>query len=144
MNLRPYQSAMVESVRAAIRSGSRSPLLQAPTGSGKTIIAKAITEAANAKGNRVLFLAPRRELIFQVCEKLDSAGIRHGVIMSGEARNQFAEVQVACVPTIYHRAIKSERMVLPPADVVIIDEAHLSLAKMCESVLAAPDRDWET
>ena len=39
------------------------PCLVAPTGSGKTVIASAIIERAEDK--HVLFLAHRRELIFQ-------------------------------------------------------------------------------
>lgn len=137
MSLRPYQSAAVDALRRSIAAGNRAPLLQAPTGSGKTIIAKSITESAQGKGNRVIFLAPRRELIYQTAEKLDSANISYGMVMAGEGRSMFAPVQVACVPTLYHRAIRKERMVLPPADLVIVDEAHLSIAKMTRAVLDA-------
>ena len=137
--LRPYQKKLLEAVRFSLARGNKSPLMVAPTGSGKTHIAKAIVAGALAKGKRVLFIAPRRELIYQTSEKLDAAGIGHGIIMAGEERSVCPDVQLACVPTLHVRCVKG-RMPLPDADVLIVDEAHLSVARTCREVMAAyPD-----
>lgn len=98
-------------------------MLVAPTGSGKTIILASIIQSSASKGKRVLFMAPRRELIHQACEKLRLAGVEHGIIMAGENARGYLPVQVACVPTLVKRA----RNGLPHFDLVIQDEAHIAV-----------------
>lgn len=137
MILRDYQTAAVNNLRASLARGNRSPLLTAPTGSGKTIIARALVEGANAKGKRVLFLAPRRELIFQTCEKLESAGIPYGVLMAGQVPRPWEPVQVACVPTLTTRCLRNKTQPLPKADLLIVDEAHWSIAQQTRALLDA-------
>lgn len=133
--LRPYQSALIDDLRRSVGRGSKRPLVQAPTGSGKTLVMAELVASATAKGNRVLVLAPRRELIYQTSEKLTQAGVMHGVVMAGEPRSLTQQVQVACVPTLHKRAIQSDRMAMPLADVVLVDEAHLSLARTARELL---------
>lgn len=115
-----------------MRRGHKAPLLQSPTGSGKTHVAKEIVDRAVARGSRVLFLAPRRELIYQCCEKLQSAGIRFGIIMAGENRNAEHLVQVASIPTLIKRRAKEG---LPPADLVIVDEAHIGVGGEAQKLI---------
>ena len=61
--LHDHQKQAISRLREALRSGSRRPMLQAPTGSGKTQIAAAIVEMARDKGNRAVFTVPAKELI---------------------------------------------------------------------------------
>lgn len=129
---RPYQQQAVGDLRRAVANGKRAPLLVMPTGGGKTICAIELVRGAVAKGRRVLFIAPRRELIFQTSEKLTAIGIPHGRIMSGERRSLMSDVQVASIQTL-HRRLKD----LPLADLVIIDEAHASFSQMVRDVLDA-------
>lgn len=140
MNLRPYQNESIDFLKLAIHRGSRRPLLQLPTGGGKTVIACQITKGAQSKGKRVLFLAPRRELIYQASARFHAFGIQHGVIMAGEPQNCMQTVQVASFDTLNARAIRRSKMQLPAADVVIVDEAHLSIAPSRLKLLRAyPD-----
>lgn len=134
--LRPYQTKGVNDLRRSIASGHRSPCLVLPTGAGKTILARDLIQSAVAKGKQVLFLAPRRELIFQCAEKLTRAGVNHSILMAGEPMNRFAPVQVASVPTLHARAVRSKRMDCPDAALVVIDESHLALGSMTLEVLA--------
>jgi superfamily II DNA or RNA helicase len=64
MILRDYQTDAVNSIVAAL-SLNINPLLVAPTGSGKTVMASAVAKQTNL---RTLFLAHRRELIKQAEE----------------------------------------------------------------------------
>ena len=129
--LRPYQLAAVESARRAIAGRKRRLILLAPTAAGKTVIASGIIESAVSRGKTVLFLAHRKELIQQASAQIDAFGIDHGIIMSNHWRRRPGlQVQVASVQTLAQRA-------LPPADLVIIDEAHLSLAKTYTDLIAA-------
>lgn len=99
---RPYQSQAIAEIRQAFREGKRKIVLVAPTGSGKTVKASAVIEGAVAKGNRVLFLAHRKELIEQCSKTLDEIGVDHGVIKANHWRKRpELPVQVASVQTLY-------------------------------------------
>lgn len=135
--MRPYQAEAITNLRQSLVRGSRRPLLVSPTGSGKTHVAVEIIRNATAKGKDVLFLAPRRELIYQASARLAAHKIPHGVIMAGEPRNIYAKCQVASMDTLYVRGVRDERIMMPDADVVIVDEAHLSLAPTRQKVLAS-------
>lgn len=135
MEMRPYQSKAVDQVRNSILAGRRKPILVMPTGAGKTRTATEIVKRAVDKSKWVLFLAPRRELIYQTVETFERSGIDAGMIMAGEPRNQFARVQVATKDTLHARAIQSKRLLMPKADIVIVDEAHLSVTKSWIDIL---------
>lgn len=110
-------------------------MLVAPTGSGKTHVAAEMIRSALEKSRNVLFLAPRRELIYQTSERLDRSGIRYGVIMAGEPTSMMARVQVASVNTLGARAIRRQRIWLPKADLVMVDEAHIGIGGECQKII---------
>jgi hypothetical protein len=60
ITLRPYQELCVADLRASYASGHRAPLLQLPTGGGKTIVFAAIVHCAHGKQKRTLVVAHRR------------------------------------------------------------------------------------
>lgn len=134
--LREYQSRIIHDLRGAFAAGNSRVILQLPTGAGKTRIAAEIVRMARGKVSSCLLLAPRRELIYQAAEALERQGVVPGVIMAGEPRDIFADVQVASFDTLHARAIRSRRMFLPDAKLVIVDEAHLSLAESRKTILA--------
>ena len=119
MQLRPYQQQAIADLRQAFRSGVRAPLLVAPTGMGKTVIFSAITQAAAARGRRILILVHRRELIRQTSAKLTIAGVTHGIIAAGFEPSDHP-VQVASVQTLARR-LKQQHW---QPDLIVIDEAH--------------------
>lgn len=126
--MRDYQAKAVRDLRASLAVGTRSVLLQLATGAGKTRIAAEICRMAEAKRSKVLFLAPRRELIAQAAQAFSRQGLWPGVIMAGELPARSRDLQVASFDTLHARAIRSDRMAMPEAQLVIVDEAHLSLA----------------
>lgn len=138
--LRPYQITAIEDLRSAMLAGSRRTVLQLPTGAGKTRIASEIIRLATDNNRRCLFLAPRRELIYQACDALQLQGIRAGIIMAGERPDVVPDVQVASFDTLHARAIQRTHMQMPEADLVIVDEAHLSVAKSRRDILDAYPR----
>ena len=129
IELRSYQIKSIDNLRESYRSGNQRVLLQAPTGSGKTIVAAEIIRLAEEKGSRVLFLCHRRELIFQSSDKLERFGVRHGIIMAGVTPDRWHNVQVASIQTLWVRGMKLGRMAMPECDLLVIDECHQSLAK---------------
>ena len=75
--LRPYQADVIDRVAAEVAAGHRRPLIVAPTGSGKTVIASAIIAKATEDGRRILVIAHRREIVKQTVKKLyDGRGRR--------------------------------------------------------------------
>jgi DNA repair protein RadD len=130
MQLRGYQQHAIDDLRDAYRSGARAPLLVLATGGGKTCIFSAIAQSAAAKGNRVLILVHRRELIHQASSKLSWIGLEHGVIAAGIATSD-APVQIASVQTLARRL---PRMDWQPG-LIIIDEAHHATAGQWSRIL---------
>ena len=134
IKLRDYQQDSIDGLRRSLSSGKRRPILVSPCGSGKTHVACAIIQGALEKDKSILFLAPRRELIYQAAERLQDHDITCGIIMAGERRSMMEPVQVASFDTLHSRAIKGN-MEMPKADVVIVDEAHLSIAKTRKDII---------
>lgn len=135
INLRDYQQDSIDGLRTSLKAGRRRPILVAPTGSGKTHVACAVIYGALEKDKKVLFLAPRRELIYQASDRLWDHGIDAGIIMAGEVKNHHFPVQIASFDTLHSRGIRNESMLMPEADVVIVDEAHLSIAKTRQDII---------
>lgn len=135
--LRDYQRDVIARLEGQVTAGRRRLLLVAPTGAGKTIVASAIVADAVARGQAVLFWAHRRELIQQASKKLHASGIDHGIIQAGFPPREDAAVQVASIQTLHARAVRSARMELPPADLLIIDEAHHARAGTYQALVDA-------
>jgi DNA repair protein RadD len=129
--LRPYQVQAIEKARAEIVAKKRAILLVAFCGAGKTVIASEIIRSANARGSRTLFLAHRRELIFQTRDKLRSFGVEPGIIMGSEKTDLSAACQVASVQTLAQR-----KGVLDKVDLIFFDEAHHAAAKSYSDIAA--------
>jgi superfamily II DNA or RNA helicase len=135
--LRGYQVDIVDHIQSKIAAGRRRVLLVMPTGGGKTVVIAAIISNAVAGGQRALFLAHRRELIQQASRKLHTAGVDHGILLPGFSPRPAERVQVASVATLHARAIRSSAVELPPADLVVIDEAHHARARTYVRILEA-------
>lgn len=117
--LRDYQQQALDRLRQSIAAGCRRPLLQAPTGAGKTALAAAVVRGALEKSKRVCFTVPALSLIDQTVEAFWIDGIRDvGVIQAQHIATDWSRpVQVASVQTLMRRPY-------PEASIVIIDEAH--------------------
>lgn len=138
MILRDYQFQCVDAIRDAFRAGYRRPLLVSPTGSGKTVIFKYIAENAAMRGKRVCILVHRKELLMQASAKLDH---RHGLIKAGITTNLSDPIQIASVQTLVRR-LRKAHYARPEFgfDLIIIDEAHHTVASTYMQILAAHPR----
>jgi DNA repair protein RadD len=123
-NLRPYQKVVIVECDQVIANGKGRPLIVAPTGAGKTVIAAAIIQKATAQQRRVLVLGHTREIIKQTSLKLSGYQVEHGIIQADLVGDVDQSVQVASIQTLWSRAMRSDRMALPATDLLVVDEAH--------------------
>ena len=73
--LRPYQIDLIEQARNAYRNGARAPCIVLPCGGGKSVIVAEMAKSATAKGNQILFLVHRRELVEQIKRTFEWWGV---------------------------------------------------------------------
>jgi superfamily II DNA or RNA helicase len=133
-----YQSEAIEAIYAATANYRRICLV-APTGAGKTHIAAALIEQGKL-GPRAVFVDHRRELTEQTSRKLYDVAVEHGIIQAGFPIRPAAPVQVASIQTLHARAVRTSRIELPPADLLIIDEAHHARARTYQRLIEAYPR----
>lgn len=118
---RPHQSNAVAMLRASVARGALRPMLELATGAGKTFIATMIIRGALEKNPaaRILFVVDATILIDQTVKAFYAEGLHSiGVIQADHPMTDASKpLQVASVQTLQRRK-------MPPADLVIIDEAH--------------------
>ena len=123
MQLRDYQQAAVDAVLAYWERGGTNPLVEVPTGGGKSAIlgelARVIVQEC---GGRVVIATHRAELIEQ-----DAAACRRvwpqapvGIYSASLGQRSVKSITVCGVQSIAKRAA-----ILGRVDVLIVDEAHL-------------------
>lgn len=117
--LHPHQENAIGLLRQSLASGKRRPVVQLPTGAGKTRLAAEIVTMALAKGRRVCFTVPALSLIDQTLQAFWRDGVREvGVIQADHPNTDWSKpVQIASVQTL-------ERRGFPDVDLVIVDECH--------------------
>ena len=74
MKLRPYQQKIVDDLRLAFMT-YKSPVVVLGCGGGKSVITASIAKSATDKGNAVLFLVHRIELVEQITETFTKMGV---------------------------------------------------------------------
>jgi DNA repair protein RadD len=129
MMLRDYQLELKAKIVKAIRDGYRSIMVWSATGSGKTMTAADLMAWGERNDRSSLFLFPRRELAKQTQKTLRRFGVEAGIIMAGEPMDSTRRVQLASFDTLHHRAVLRNKVAMPPANLLITDEAHLSSAE---------------
>ena len=137
IELHPFQRDAVDRIEREISEERRRLLYVAPTGAGKTVVGAEIINRAVERHHRVLVIAHRREIITQTRDKLVANGVNPGIVLAGfeDELRPYASVQVASIQTLHARAIRSNRMPMPAATIVIIDEAHHARARTYGAVL---------
>lgn len=112
--LRDYQEELVNGLYNSMSKGNKNIMVQSPAGSGKSVTMSEIARRATNKGNRVLFIVHRRELVIQI----KSTFIANDVDME--------LCHVGMVQTVANRIKKDNE---PTPSIILVDEAHHALAK---------------
>lgn len=141
MQLRPYQEAAKNAVKAEWQKGINKTLLVLPTGCGKTIVFCKLIEDLVKDGERVLILAHRGELLTQAADKMQQAtGLLCATEKADEnCQNSWYRVVVGSVQTMM-RQKRLSAFANDYFDTIVVDEAHHCLADSYQKVLEHFDK----
>lgn len=120
MKLRPYQLAAVNAIRLHAAAGGLGAILHMATGSGKTACFANVLKGAYAKGKHAIMVVRGKALVHQASERLTREGVPHGVYQGENTAATHERILVCSVDTLF------ARKTAPPADLVVVDECHLS------------------
>ena len=136
MELRPYQQEAKDAIFEQWDSGVKKTLLVLPTGCGKTIVFAKVTEDCVRKGDRVLILAHREELLKQAANKIHkSTGLGCAVEKAEQScRGSWFRIVVGSVQTLMS-AKRLSQFSENYFDTIIIDEAHHCISDSYQRVL---------
>lgn len=136
MELRPYQSEAKAAIFEEWDKGVRRTLLVLPTGCGKTIVFAKVTEDCVRRGNRVLIMAHRGELLDQAADKIGKAtGLGCATEKAEETcLGSWFRVVVGSVQSLT-REKRLKQFPVDYFDTIIIDEAHHCLSDSYQKIL---------
>jgi len=140
---RDYQERLPEQILKLYAAGKRKILCVGPTGCGKGYMSGDLMQKAIQKGSDTAFFADQRELIYQIDKQMQRFNTPTNIVMRGVKQEyQSYEEDVAsrkcnlvAKDTIHARAFRSEKMKLPSAKMVLVDEAHKSISRTWMQVL---------
>lgn len=118
--LRQYQHDITDETRGLFRQGTKSVLIQLPTGGGKTLLTANMLNTAANKGMASWFIVHRRELVKQTIQAFMDIGIKKfGVVSSGFAEAKGFPIQICSIQTLIRR-----HQYLPEPKFIAWDECH--------------------
>jgi superfamily II DNA or RNA helicase len=111
MKLYDYQNDLVKRAKQAYIEGFKAPCIVSPCGSGKSVMVAEIARMTTSKGNRVLFLVHRHELIDQIKKTFETIGVDLKLVNFGMVQTVVRHLETIKKPQL-----------------VITDENHHGLA----------------
>lgn len=118
--LRNYQQQTINDIYQSMKHGHHRIIVQQPPRTGKTVIMAEIARKTTAKGNRVMFIIHRKEVLEQAIETFKLQGVDMSLATMG------------MVQTLTRRINQLDKPQL-----ILVDEAHHALAKSYLNILDA-------
>ena len=118
--LRDYQQETIDKVYQSMRTGHHRIIVQQPPRTGKTVIMSEIARRTTDKGNRVMFIIHRKEVLEQAVSTFKQQGVDMSLATMG------------MVQTLTRRINQLDKPQL-----ILVDEAHHALAKSYLNILDA-------
>lgn len=114
IQLRDYQNELIKGIYQSMSKGNTKIMVVSPAGSGKSVTMSEIARRATDKGNRVLFIVHRRELVNQIKATFAANDVDMDLC------------HVGMVQTVSNRIKRGKE---PTPSIILVDEAHHSMAK---------------
>ena len=148
----PHQKYAIEAATEKIAQGVPSFCVTSPTGGGKSKIVQGLCDYAAETDRRLALFTNRKLLTMQLARGLSSSGVRLGVRAAEfEAWTDLnAPIQICSTPTEVARVINRRKKAMDrlvseeeahanhslfPADVVVVDEAHMNAGSRMRAIL---------
>ena len=132
MILRPYQQVAVDDASKALDK-HKNTIVVAPTGAGKTIMLSALVGKKYKKGDRVLVIQHRDELVRQNAQKFSRVNPNISTsVVDGSEKDWSGETIFTMVQTL-SRPNNLDNM--KPVDMVVIDESHHAIADTYQRII---------
>lgn len=134
--LRDYQTRLADAGDAAMLQGQR-PCMVAPTGAGKTVIIAELCRRALARGEQVVVICHREEILSQIVASLQKhLGQQEVIAMvtAGSKPRLDRRVVVGMVPTMVRRLKMLEQL---KGCTLLADECHHAPSTTWRQVIAA-------
>ncbi len=119
IQLRDYQLELIDGVYQSMSKGNKNIMVQSPAGSGKSVTMSEIARRATYKGNNVLFVVHRRELVEQI----------RGTFIANNVDMQLCHVGM--VQTVSNQ-LKQNKVTEP--SLILVDEGHHALARTYQNI----------
>ena len=118
--LRSYQQETIDNVLNSMRQGHKRIIVQQPPRTGKTVIMADIARRTTDKGNWVMFLIHRKEVLDQAIATFKENNVDMSLATMG------------MVQTLTRRVKR-----IPEPSLIFVDEAHHAIAKSYQRILKA-------
>jgi DNA repair protein RadD len=82
-------------------------------------------------------LTHRREILKQTSYKVSGSNLDHGLIQAGLNADPEHPIQIASIQTLHARCMRTDKMSLPAANLIIVDEAHHIAARTWDAIFSA-------
>ena len=142
IELRAYQHRCAVDVRQALRATRTKErkgrvILQAETGSGKSVIAGWMVREAVLRGKSAWIVVHRRELMDQLADTLWKLRVRYSFIAARRPYDPSAKIHICLIKSLVQRMRN-----LPKPHTVVFDECHHSVANTWLKVIEACATSW--
>lgn len=127
ITLYKHQRKFVKNISKEFKRGKKHVLGQSPTGSGKTVMFSSIAKKTSEKGNKVLIITDRIELLTQAGGTIESFDMKPLLITAGtKFIDKTKKVYIGMSQTLRNRLANPvwRNFIQKDIGLIIIDEAH--------------------
>ena len=118
--LRDYQTETINQIYQSMKCGHRRIIVQQPPRTGKTVIMAEIARRTTAKGNQVMFIIHRKEVLSQAVATFERQGVDMSLTTMGMVQSLTRHIDQQPTPQL-----------------IFIDEGHHALAKSYQRIIKA-------
>lgn len=156
--LRPYQSETIANILDSMRQGNKHIIVQQPPRTGKTVIMAEIARKTTSKGNRVMFIIHRKEVLAQAKTTFRKQDVNMNLATMGMVQtltrrvNKLTEPQLILIDEAHHALSQSYRRIIdafPNAYILYftatpIRTGHDQLDQIADDIIVGKSIKWLT